>query len=76
MQRFGARYWQFHIKDVPALNAEHDVELGKGVVDFRRLLRTIDHIDEKHLYVEQETYPGLPLESAKRDHAFLTALEF
>jgi sugar phosphate isomerase/epimerase len=76
MQRYGSRYSLFHIKDAPSLGASHDVELGKGIVDFRRLLGMIDHIDDKHLYVEQETYPGVPLDSVKRDYAYISRLEF
>ncbi len=76
MQKYGPRYSLFHIKDAPSIPAEHDVELGKGVVNFKRLLSMIDHIDDKHLYVEQETYPGVPLESVKRDFAYLSRLEF
>ena len=76
MRRFGPRYWSFHIKDVPNLGAEHDTELGKGAIDFRRLLASIDRIDEKHLFVEQETYPGAPVESMRRDYQFISALEF
>src|SRR2546423_1964964 len=76
MKRYGNRYSLFHIKDAPSLGADHDVELGKGIIDFRRLLGMIDHIDEKHLYVEQETYPGVPLDSVKRDYAYISQLEF
>lgn len=76
MKRFGARYWLFHIKDVPRLGATGDTELGTGIIDFRRLLSSIDHIDEKLLFVEQETYPGTPLESARRNYAYLSALAF
>jgi sugar phosphate isomerase/epimerase len=76
MERYGPRYWLFHIKDAPRLGAPDDTELGKGVVDFRRLLARIDGIDEKHLYVEQESYPGTPLESARRDYAYISTLEF
>lgn len=76
MKRYGSRYWLFHIKDVPRLGATTDTELGKGVIDFKRLLAEIDDIDGKHLFVEQETYPGTPLESARRDHAYLSKLEF
>ena len=76
MKRYGKRYWLFHIKDAPSLGAASDAELGKGIIDFRRLLAMIDRIDEKHLYVEQETYPGAPLESARRDYAYLSTLEF
>ena len=77
MKRFGARYWSFHIKDVPRLGATSDTDLGKGVIDFRRLLASIDDIDRKLLFVEQETYPsGTPLESVRRGYAYLSALEF
>ncbi len=76
MKRFGDRYWTFHIKDVPQLGAKTDTELGKGVIDFRRLLASIDRVDEKHLFVEQETYPGAPLDSMRRDYRYISSLRF
>jgi sugar phosphate isomerase/epimerase len=76
MKRFGERYWLFHIKDVPRLRAESDTELGKGIIDFRRLLGGIERIDEKHVFVEQETYPGIPLDSVRRDFAYISRLQF
>ena len=76
MTRYGKRYDLFHIKDAPSIGANHDVELGKGVVDFRRMFAMIDDIDKKHLYVEQESYPGAPLDSVKRDYAYISQLEF
>jgi sugar phosphate isomerase/epimerase len=76
LNRYGSRYWLFHIKDVPRMGATSDTELGKGVIDFRRLLASIDDIDDKLLYVEQETYPGAPLESVRRDYTYISALEF
>ena len=77
MRRYGPRYWSFHVKDVARLGATNDTELGKGIIDFKRLLGMIDRIDEKHLFVEQETYPGsTPLESVRRDYTFLSTLEF
>ena len=76
MRRFGPRYWSFHIKDVAQLNATSDVELGKGIIDFRRLMGMIDNIDNKHLFVEQETYPGTPLESVRRDYTYIKTLAF
>ena len=76
MRRYGPRYWSFHIKDVARLGATHDTELGKGAIDFTRLLASIDRIDEKHLFVEQETYPGAPVESLRRDYQYIAGLEF
>lgn len=76
LKRYNSRIWLFHIKDVPSIPADHDTELGKGVIDFRQLLANIDHIDDKILYVEQESYPGAPLDSARRDYQYLSKLEF
>ena len=76
MKRFGSRYWSFHIKDVPRLGPTSDTELGKGIIDFKRLLASIDDIDNKHLFVEQETYPGAPLDSVRRDYQYISRLTF
>jgi sugar phosphate isomerase/epimerase len=76
MDRYGDRYWSFHIKDVPSLGARSDTELGKGIINFERLLSRIERIDEKHLFVEQETYPGAPLDSVRRDFAYISQLQF
>lgn len=76
MRKYGSRYWSFHIKDVPRLGPTSDTELGKGIIDFRALMRSIERIDEKHLFVEQETYPGAPLDSVRRDYQYLSTLEF
>ena len=76
LRKYGSRYYLFHIKDAPRLGATTDAELGKGVIDFRRVLASIDDIDDKFLFVEQETYPGAPLDSVKRDFAYISALEF
>jgi sugar phosphate isomerase/epimerase len=77
LKRFGSRYWSFHIKDVPRLGATQDTDLGKGALDFRKILASIDDLDRKLVFVEQETYPtGTPIESVRRDYTYLSALEF
>jgi sugar phosphate isomerase/epimerase len=76
LSRYGNRYWSFHIKNVPSMGATHDAELDKGVIDLRRLLASIDRIDEKLLFVEQETYPGAPIDSLRRDYTYIANLEF
>lgn len=76
MKRYGDRYWSFHIKDAPALKAPHDVELGKGTVNLRAILARAKNLDRKHVYVEQETYEGTPLQAVQRDYAYLSKLDF
>lgn len=76
MRRYGSRYWSFHIKDVARIGATSDTELGKGIIDFRQLMASIDNIDERFLFVEQETYPGAPVDSLRRDYEYISKLEF
>ena len=76
MDKFGDRYWLFHIKDVPQLGAKTDTELGQGVIKWRALLDSIVGIDEKEVFVEQETYPGAPIDSIRRDFEYISKLEF
>jgi sugar phosphate isomerase/epimerase len=76
MNRYGDRYYSFHIKDAPALRAPHDVELGKGAVDLRGILSRVKDIDDKYFYVEQETYEGSPLRAVERDFDYLSKLRF
>ncbi len=76
MERFADRYWLFHLKDVARLGAAHDAELGTGITDFRRLLARAGSLADKHLYIEQESYPGVPIDSVRRDYAYLKALTY
>jgi len=36
----------------------------------------VPRLNEKHLFVEQESYPGAPLDSVRRDYTYLSKLEF
>jgi sugar phosphate isomerase/epimerase len=76
LEKYGDRYWSFHIKDSPKLVSAKDAELGKGIVDLRGVLSRIKDIDQKVLYVEQESYPGAPIDSVRRDYEYITKLEF
>ena len=77
MRRYGDRYWSFHIKDVPSMRAKNDAELGKGILDLRAILAlAAKDIDQKLVYVEQESYPGAPIDSVKRDYEWISKLEF
>lgn len=74
LQKYRARYWSFHVKDVVADHSK-DTELGKGVLDIRKLLGMIPEIRGKPVYIEQEG-PADPMASARQDYQYLAALDF
>jgi sugar phosphate isomerase/epimerase len=68
------RYWSFHLKDVVP-DKSTDTELGKGTVNFRKLLASVPNLEAKPCYVEQEG-PKDELASAKQNCAYLKKLTF
>jgi sugar phosphate isomerase/epimerase len=72
MTRYGDRYVSFHVKDVAAMRAERDTELGKGILDIRGILSRVRSFDDVHVYVEQESYPGAPIDSVRRDYQWIS----
>jgi sugar phosphate isomerase/epimerase len=75
MEHHADRYFLFHIKDAPKLGAANDSELGTGVVNFKKIIDRAGPLGNKHFYIEQESYPGAPIDSVKRDYAYLSKLE-
>jgi sugar phosphate isomerase/epimerase len=75
MKRYGPRFSLFHLKDVARRDATIDTELGEGIVDFPQLLASMDDIDSKLLFVEQES-SATSLESLRRAHSYITTLDF
>jgi inosose dehydratase len=94
LDRFRERVWYIHLKDCqPRLAAQaraqrwdyfaalrHGIfcELGKGAVDFPRLLRRLAEWNyQGYMLVEQDVLPGMgsPKESARRNRDYLASIE-
>ena len=74
LEKYRDRYWSFHIKDVVS-DRSRDVELGKGIVDIRRLLAAVPGLAGKPVYVEQEAWAD-SLASARLNYQYMSALDF
>lgn len=74
LEKYRDRYWTFHLKDV-VRDRSSDVELGRGIVDFKRFLAAVPAIDEKPCYVEQEGAAD-ELTAARGNFQYLHALAF
>jgi len=74
LERYRDRYWSFHLKDVVA-DRSSDVELGRGIFDFKRFLAGVPAINDKLCYVEQEG-PADELAAARSNFQYLRQLTF
>jgi sugar phosphate isomerase/epimerase len=75
LTKYRDKFWSFHVKDVPVMGKNGDTTLGDGVVDLRRILAAIPSPETKRFFIEQGGGPA-PMEGARKNYAYLKALEF
>ena len=77
LQKYPNRFWTFHLKDALA-DRSSDTGMGKGTIDFKKLLAAVPAIEQKPAFVEQETAKDAAgdLADAKANFDYLHSLEF
>ena len=70
--RYPGRFPMLHIKDMDA--AKKMVDVGKGVIDWKAILRRRDLAGTKHVFVEHDA-PADPFASIRDSLAYLSSLE-
>jgi sugar phosphate isomerase/epimerase len=74
LAKYRDRYWSFHLKDIVS-DRSSDTELGRGTVDFKRILAAVPEVNQKPCYVEQEGSRD-EMGSARLNFQYLRQLEF
>jgi sugar phosphate isomerase/epimerase len=79
MEKYPGRFRLAHIKDrsknVPADAQWESCNLGKGVIDYYRILGQVKQEALKYLFVEQEKFTGsTPMKSAAENAAYIKGL--
>ena len=74
--KYPGRFITFHVKDMDASQKQITMELGRGKVDFKRILAQSKQAGVKHYFVEQDNSTIGPLESIKVSMEYLKKLEF
>ena len=74
--KYPGRFITFHIKDMDASQKQITMELGRGKVDFKRILAKSKQAGVKHYFVEQDYTSLTALESIKISMDYLKKLEF
>lgn len=74
--KYPGRFITFHVKDMDASQKQITMELGRGKVDFKRILAQSKQAGVKHYFVEQDNSTIGPLESIKVSMEYIKKLEF
>jgi sugar phosphate isomerase/epimerase len=70
------RFPLVHVKDMDATPRKYFTEVGKGVVDFRRVFAQASLGGIRHYFVEQDETAGPAIESARESYQYLKTLDF
>lgn len=71
------RFHQFHLKDMDKADRSKNTEVGKGSIDFAKILKMAPKAGTKHFFVEQENgYASDSLTSAALGAEFLKKLNY
>lgn len=79
LKKYKGRFKLCHIKDYTKTpggdNGKNSVDLGTGIINWPKILKTAHETGMKHYIVEQEAYPGgSPLEAVKANAIFMKNL--
>jgi sugar phosphate isomerase/epimerase len=75
-QEYPGRFPLVHVKDMDATPKKYFTEVGRGVVDFRRVFAQAKLGGIRHFFVEQDETPGPAIESVRQSYEYLKKLDF
>ncbi len=68
------RFEQWHVKDMDKNDRNKNANVGSGSIDYKALFAKAKLSGMKHWYVEYDSFPGDPLDSAAASATFLKSL--
>jgi len=68
------RFTQWHVKDMDKADKMRNANVGSGTIDWKKIFANAKKSGMKHFYVEQETYPGAPIDSVGESIKYLKTI--
>ena len=72
--KYPGRFEQWHVKDMDKNDRSKNADVGSGSIDYTALFAKAKLSGMKHWYVEYDTFPGEPIDSAAASAKFLKNL--
>jgi len=72
--QYPGRFLFVHVKDMDATPKRSFTDVGRGIIDFKKLLARASEVGVRHFFVEHDEPPS-PLETARLGYQYLKGLE-
>jgi sugar phosphate isomerase/epimerase len=73
-EKYPGRFEQWHVKDMDKADRSRNADIGSGSIDFKPIFAKAKQSGMKHFYVEQESYPGAPIDSVAASAKYLKSI--
>lgn len=73
-EKHPGRFTQWHVKDMDKSDKMRNANVGTGTIDWKNIFANSRKSGMKHFYVEQETYPGAPIDSVGESIKYLKTI--
>jgi sugar phosphate isomerase/epimerase len=73
-EKYPGRFTQWHVKDMEKTDKMRNADVGTGTIDWKNIFANAKKSGMKHFYVEQETYPGAPIDSVGQSIKYLKTI--
>lgn len=73
-EQYPRRFEQWHVKDMDKADRSRNANIGSGSIDFNPIFAQAKQSGMKHFYVEQESYPGEPIDSVGASAQYLKTI--
>jgi sugar phosphate isomerase/epimerase len=73
-EKHPGRFEQWHVKDMDKSDRNKNANVGAGTIDWKAIFAKAKQSGMKHFYVEQESYPGEPIDSIEACAKYLKTI--
>jgi sugar phosphate isomerase/epimerase len=73
-QKHPGRFHQWHVKDMDKNDKMRNADVGTGSIVWKQIFAAAKQSGMKHFYVEQESYPGQPIDSVGASIKYLKTI--
>ena len=74
-EKYPQRFPLVHVKDMDGTHKKYFTEVGRGVIDFKKIFAASEKAGIKHYFIEQDETPAESLESVKVSVKYLKELQ-
>lgn len=73
-ETYPGRFEQWHVKDMDKTDKQRNADVGTGTIDWKAIFAKAKQSGMKHFYIEQESYPGAPIDSTEASIKYLKSI--